>query len=215
MDDWVSIDEKICLPSSDMLDDELAIFLDRIDAYVISVFMEQCFSGGFIDDLSVSNRVISTATEEETVSWGNLFVELFTSALHRATRSGSAVDADNNHNGHISMREAFNYAAENDYYNEIPQYDDNGDDISHPYPIPQGGDGDLGAITYLESFPCVGDFDYDGDVDGSDLAVFAADFGRTDCANEPPCKGDFDEDGDVDGSDLAVFAADFGRTDCL
>lgn len=28
---------------------------------------------------------------------------------------------------------------------------------------------------------CEGDFDLDGDVDGSDLAVFAADFGRTDC----------------------------------
>jgi hypothetical protein len=60
----------------------------------------------------------------------------------------------------------------------------------------------------------IGDFDEDGDVDGSDLAVFAADFGRTNCASGPPCEGDFDTDGDVDGSDLAVFAADFGKTDC-
>ena len=65
----------------------------------------------------------------------------------------------------------------------------------------------------LSSLPvCEGDFDDDVDVDGSDLAVFAADFGRTDCAGE--CEGDFDNDGDVDGSDLAVFAADFGKTDC-
>ena len=62
--------------------------------------------------------------------------------------------------------------------------------------------------------PCEGDFDGDGDVDGSDLAVFAADFGRTDCHTGPICEGDFDSDGDVDGSDLAMFAADFGRTDC-
>ena len=61
---------------------------------------------------------------------------------------------------------------------------------------------------------CEGDFDKDGDVDGSDLAVFAGDFGRTDCESGPSCEGDFDTDGDVDGSDLAVFAADFGRTDC-
>ena len=61
---------------------------------------------------------------------------------------------------------------------------------------------------------CEGDFDYDADVDGSDLATFAADFGRTDCGSGPLCEGDFDTDGDVDGSDLAVFAADFGRTDC-
>jgi hypothetical protein len=62
-------------------------------------------------------------------------------------------------------------------------------------------------------FSCFdGDFDGDHDVDGSDLAVFAADFGRTDCSGD--CEGDFDTDNDVDGSDLAVFAADFGRTDC-
>lgn len=61
---------------------------------------------------------------------------------------------------------------------------------------------------------CEGDFDGDDDVDGSDLAVFAADFGRTDCGSGPPCEGDFDHDGDVDGNDLATFAADFGRTDC-
>jgi len=59
---------------------------------------------------------------------------------------------------------------------------------------------------------CEGDFDRDGNVDGSDLATSAADFGRTDCSGD--CEGDFDHDGDVDGSDLAVFVADFGRTDC-
>jgi len=59
---------------------------------------------------------------------------------------------------------------------------------------------------------CNGDFDSDLDIDGSDLSVFAADFGRTDCVDD--CEGDFDENGNVDRSDLAVFAADFGRTDC-
>ena len=69
------------------------------------------------------------------------------------------------------------------------------------------------ASLNIES-TCEGNFDGDNDVDGSDLAVFAADFGRTNCATSLPCKGDFDTDGDVDGSDLATFAADFGRTDC-
>ena len=59
---------------------------------------------------------------------------------------------------------------------------------------------------------CKGDFDGDCDVDGGDLSVFTADFGRTDCIDD--CKGDFDGDNDMDGSDLAVFAANFGRTDC-
>lgn len=72
------------------------------------------------------------------------------------------------------------------------------------------------TMIYQQNLPavpiCEGDFGGDGDVDGSDLAVFAADFGRTNCSGD--CEGDFDEDGDVDGSDLAVFAADFGMTDC-
>ena len=36
-------------------------------------------------------------------------------------------------------------------------------------------------IEKVISTGCPGDFDGDGDVDGSDLAVFASDFGRTDC----------------------------------
>ena len=74
--------------------------------------------------------------------------------------------------------------------------------------------GDLFDLPNPPVSSCVGDFDGDNDVDGSDLALFAADFGRTNCISSPPCKGDFDTDGDVDGSDLAAFAADFGRTNC-
>ncbi len=61
---------------------------------------------------------------------------------------------------------------------------------------------------------CEGDFDQDGDVDGSDLGVFSADFGSTNCSANPVCEGDFDNDGDVDGTDLGLFSADFGRIDC-
>jgi RHS repeat-associated protein len=70
------------------------------------------------------------------------------------------------------------------------------------------------AAVVFPTGECKGDLDNDGDVDGSDLAVFATDFGRTGCDIEPPCEGDFDHDNDVDGSDLAIFAGDFGRTDC-
>lgn len=74
----------------------------------------------------------------------------------------------------------------------------------------------FGSIgTAIAGQVCEGDFDTDGDVDGSDLAVFAADFGRTNCNVRPVCEGDFNGDNDVDGSDLAIFAGDFGRTDCL
>ena len=80
-----------------------------------------------------------------------------------------------------------------------------------PRPLYDGYD--MGADEFKHP-PCEGDFDNDGDVDGSDLAVFADDFGRTNCDFGDLCEGDFDSDNDVDGADLAVFAADFGRTGC-
>lgn len=79
---------------------------------------------------------------------------------------------------------------------------------AHFYMLPVRGDEN--SVPF-----CKGDFEPDGDVDGSDLAVFAADFGRTDCgAGSPSCEGDFEPDGDADGIDLVLFAADFGRQDC-
>jgi hypothetical protein len=62
---------------------------------------------------------------------------------------------------------------------------------------------------------CDGDFDREGDVDGLDLLVFIANFGRPDCLSGPPCAGDFDGNGVVDESDLPDFAANFGRIDCF
>ena len=64
---------------------------------------------------------------------------------------------------------------------------------------------------------CEGDFPTpvpDGDVDGSNLAKFIAEFGRTDCSDSDPCEGDFDCDGECVSPDLAVFASNFGRTGC-
>ena len=87
------------------------------------------------------------------------------------------------------------------YYWHVVAHTSNGD-IEGPY------------WWFKVSVLCKGDFDQDGDVDGLDLAIFAEDFGRTDCDTGPICKGNFDGDVDVDDSDLAVFAADFGRTDC-
>jgi beta propeller repeat protein len=89
--------------------------------------------------------------------------------------------------------------------------------ISGDYMTWMAGEGSASEI-YIAKYDapaagCKGDFDNDGDVDGSDLSVFSADYGRTDCSPGNPCKGDFDNDGDVDGSDLSVFAADYGRTD--
>ena len=65
--------------------------------------------------------------------------------------------------------------------------------------------------------PCEGNFDCDGDQDGTDAAVFKLHFGRTHfnnpCSVDNPCYGDFDGDGDVDGNGCSpISKSDFGRS---
>ena len=77
-----------------------------------------------------------------------------------------------------------------------------------------GGNWGVFSAIFLYIERCECDLNHDGDCDGSELATFAAEFGRTNCAEKPPCQGDFDEDGNVHSSDLVLFAEDFGRTGC-
>jgi len=100
----------------------------------------------------------------------------------------------------------------------VPEFDFDGNcRYDDPNAEPNTGGGtdtyyDMGAYEY---FPvCKGDFDSDGDVDGSDLVIFADAFGSSSGGPDYNPVTDFDGDGYVDESDLAVFAAEFGRTDC-
>ena len=90
------------------------------------------------------------------------------------------------------------------------------------------GDGGLCSMDQEDNYPppdgngfgdaceCEGDLDCDEDVDGTDLAFFKEDFGRSlfnePCTIENPCNGDFDCDEDVDGSDALLITGDFGRS---
>ena len=74
--------------------------------------------------------------------------------------------------------------------------------------MPPGGNG-CGDLC-----ECEGDFEPDGDVDGTDAVGFKNDFFRKDCSEPDPCNGDFECDGDVDGTDAVKFKADFFRKDC-
>ncbi len=152
LDDEVSIDETFNMYGSIVTDDEFAALLAQIGAGHITVIMEQCNSGGFIDDLSGPNRVIFTAAEAETVSWGNMFIRNMISAFSGINYPGATqvdpAQADTNGNGEIDFAEAFVFASENDTYNEVPQYDDNGDAIPS-VAIPNGSEGSLGATLNL------------------------------------------------------------------
>jgi hypothetical protein len=89
----------------------------------------------------------------------------------------------------------------------------------------QCGEGGFCSMEQEDSFPldgnncgdaceCEGDFEPDGDVDGTDAIKFKLDFFRSGCTELNPCNGDFICDGDVDGTDALVFKTDFFRKDC-
>ena len=95
----------------------------------------------------------------------------------------------------------------------IPNSSDNCPDYYNQSQIdiyPQGGNG-IGDLC-----ECEGDFECDGDCDGTDATQFKTDFGRSifnkPCNNNSQCYGDFDCDGDCDGTDATSFKVDFGRS---
>lgn len=206
VNDIVSIDESIYLAAGEIYDDELAELVGRLSVAKVTVVALPCFSGGLIEDLTAPNRVICTATIEEAVSWGDAFIRGFVAALHGRNEYGSPVNADTNGNGHISMLEAFNYAAGSDYYDEIPQYDDNGDGISHTDPVPAEGDGRLGCRTYLTRLTA-GNIDGDSDVDLLDFAGLGAYWLASGCGG---CGGaDLTCDKEVGLPDLQELSGDW------
>ena len=109
-------------------DNEFTAEVDKISSTVpIMITMEQCFSGGFIDDIipagfSGQDRVIATAANASEFSYGDTFSTLWISAVAGHDKSGTAVDADVDDNGKVSMQEAFNYAKDNDDRAEHPQF---------------------------------------------------------------------------------------------
>lgn len=94
--------------------------------------MEQCFSGGFLDDGVVPPGPVvgSSACRYDEVSYGTQngyydeYVFHWTAAVAGHDPYGNPVDADANYDGKVTMDEAYQYAADHDSRNETPQYAD-------------------------------------------------------------------------------------------
>ena len=125
-------DALLLLWGESIRDDEFALEVNKINCGEIVVVMEQCYSGGFVDDLSAQGRVIATACRYDEPSWAmppdytyDEFVYYWTAAVRGETPEGTPVDADSDGDGNISMEEAFIYARDHDTADENPQYDSN------------------------------------------------------------------------------------------
>ncbi len=125
-DDW----DVYLVGWGENIDDYIfAAMIEDIDCSSIIITMEQCYSGGFLDDLAGDGRVIATACRYDEVSWSGVehseydeFVYHWTSGVNGETPFGETTDADYNEDGYISMEEAFIYAEANDAARETPQY---------------------------------------------------------------------------------------------
>ena len=119
-----------------------ANYLGRVTNYYREVIvMKQCYSGGFINDLTNTRRVVTTSCTDTQVSWacdteGNYgeFTYYWISAVFWHTPTGAPVDADTNNDNLVSMTEAFTYARDRDSQPETPQFNDLGN---------------IGSTTYL------------------------------------------------------------------
>ncbi len=154
----------LCLWEENINDYEFAggEYFGKVKNYSVRIiFMKQCFSGGFIDDLSAEKTIICTACTDLAVSWGGagsggypygVFAFYFQAALNQSYPDGTPAEgADANGDGRVSIKEAFDYAFQKEMeYGEgltaveVPQYDDNANKIGND-PL----DGDLGSRTYL------------------------------------------------------------------
>jgi subtilisin-like proprotein convertase family protein len=136
-------DATLCLMDGCMPDTEFASYFNQIPYKHRAVNMQQCHSGGFIDNLENTTTVISTAAnctesayeaDEQDDCGGGVVVKYgewnywWMSAMegHLPWPGEQPVDVDANFDGKVSFLEAHNYAVANDNRPEHPLWSDLG-----------------------------------------------------------------------------------------
>jgi hypothetical protein len=135
-DDPGAYKSNLTLWGESIKDYEFGALTKKIRCNQAIYVMEQCFSGGMMDDIlnaqpkpCIKPRVVvMTAARENEVSWGcdtegqyDEYVYHWTSAVYGRTPTGTPVNADTNHDGKVSMKEAHQYAVNKDSRDEHPQ----------------------------------------------------------------------------------------------
>ena len=116
-------------------DRHFGLLVSLFDIGSINILMGQCYAGGFIDNLSYNNLVITTACGGYEQSWTSPdktydeFVYHWTCAVNGADELGNPINADTNGDGEVSMAEAFEYARSHDRVNETPLFFSQPDDL--------------------------------------------------------------------------------------
>lgn len=136
-------------------DDQFMTWMDAFTALSIHVVMEQCYSGGFLEEVvnagASQPRTFASAANASESSWAgetypeyDEYVYYWTGAMHGSTPPATSVpggplpgDPDMNGNGNVSFYEAATRAEEWDTYaqsgQEHPLWDDTPDSCGDDY----------------------------------------------------------------------------------
>ncbi len=142
---------KVNLPGPDLTAEDLAAMLAPFGDRPLAVAVLTSSSGGFLEALSAPGRVVITATKSGTERNVSVFAQHFVAAF-----VGGEADVD--HDGRLSVLEAFNYARreveraydrEQKLLTEHAVLDDDGDGEGSARPGPEAGDGRLAATMTL------------------------------------------------------------------
>ena len=116
--------------SSYITDAAFAVEVNKITNYAYEIFsFQQCYGGGFIDNLTGSNRVLMSAASAYESAW--FYVNEYCEYNYEFNNAVSGLGGDVNGDGYVSMLEAYNYVLLNDDfangtyaspYIEHPQY---------------------------------------------------------------------------------------------
>lgn len=133
---------SLCLMDGCMADTEFASYFNQIAYKHRAVDMQQCNSGGFIDNLENNRTVISTAANCNESAWEadeqdscdghpvkyGEWNYWWMSAMrgHKPWPGEQPVDADADNDGVVSFLEAHNFAVANDSQGEHPMWSDPG-----------------------------------------------------------------------------------------
>jgi hypothetical protein len=130
----------LCLMDGWYKDIDFAAKLNLIPCAKRYVFMQQCRSGGFIDDLTSTKTFISAACKSTENAYVGNESEVYSGvryyhgeynyhiigSLWGATPSGAAINADSNGNAKVSVREMHNWESGHEDSSETPQFNDPG-----------------------------------------------------------------------------------------
>lgn len=176
--------------------------------------MAQCYSGGFIDDLSSDDRIIATACDYDEVSYGmglysyDEFVFDWIASVAGEDPYGNSVDTDDNNDGFISMIESFNYAEAHDFASETPQYDSSPDDLGYVH--------GLGFSLYISgpTYVCSSGTEFSiDDIPNGDTIIWptSEDISRTSSQGSNPSEFETSENGDYGwiGATIASDGMDY------